>query len=92
MTLRVLPTVRKNPLVAFLMRSETLIKPLEVKNHQEHISHCTPAFATGTLCGRRIVIIDDVCTTCATLEACAMPLFAAGAEMVWGLVLARPVA
>jgi hypothetical protein len=47
---------------------------------------CTPAFATGTLCGRIIVIIDDVCTTC------AMPLFAAGAEMVWGLVLARPVA
>jgi len=68
---------------------------LNPKDRHQNVAgtfHCTPAFATGTLCGRRIVIIDDVCTTCATLEACAMPLFAAGAERVWGLVLARPVA
>jgi ComF family protein len=41
--------------------------------------------------GRRIIIIDDVSTTGATLEACATPLFTAGAKEVWGLVLARPL-
>jgi ComF family protein len=46
--------------------------------------------ASSVLNGRRIVIIDDVSTTSATLEACATPLFAAGAKEVWGLVLARP--
>jgi predicted amidophosphoribosyltransferase len=50
---------------------------------------CTPAYATGALSGRSIVIIDDVSTTGATLKECAVPLFAAGAKEVRGLVLAR---
>ena len=52
---------------------------------------CSSLIATKSLIKRRVVvIIDDVCTTGATLEACAAPLFAAGAKEVWGLVLARP--
>jgi ComF family protein len=41
--------------------------------------------------GRRVVLIDDVCTTGATLEACSVALQRAGAASVWGLTLARAV-
>jgi ComF family protein len=50
--------------------------------------HLLPA-ARQALQGRNILLIDDVCTTGSTMNACALPLFAHGARAVWGLVLAR---
>ena len=37
----------------------------------------------------RVVLIDDVATSAATLDACAGAIKAAGAASVWGLTLAR---
>lgn len=39
--------------------------------------------------GRRVLLVDDVFTTGATLRECARTLKAAGAESVWGLTFAR---
>ncbi len=41
------------------------------------------------LSGQTVLVIDDVCTTGSTLDACAEALKQAGARQVWGLTLAR---
>ena len=45
---------------------------------------------SSQLAGRQVLLIDDVCTSGATLEACAVAVKdAGGAASVWGLTLAR---
>lgn len=39
--------------------------------------------------GKRVLVVDDVATTCSTLDSCARALKTAGAARVIGLVLAR---
>ena len=41
--------------------------------------------------GKQVLLIDDVSTSGATLDACARGLKEAGATTVWGLVLAREI-
>jgi len=40
---------------------------------------------------RSVIVLDDVCTTGATLSACAETLQVAGVASVWGVALAREV-
>ena len=44
---------------------------------------------TELLKNKNIIIVDDVCTTLATLNECALVIKKAGAKKVWGAVVAR---
>lgn len=45
----------------------------------------------GKVRGKQIILIDDVCTSGATLESCAQALKSEGVTSVWGLTLAREI-
>jgi ComF family protein len=64
---------------------------LNADQRQQNMVNAFRVPATKAILGRKIVIVDDVCTTGATLEACATSLLLAGATSVQGLVLARPM-
>jgi len=59
----------------------------------ERQSNVADAFAyrDQRLRDKQVLLIDDVSTSGATLNACATVLKAAGATSVWGLVLAREI-
>jgi predicted amidophosphoribosyltransferase len=49
------------------------------------------AFSASSVAAKNILLVDDVCTTGATLQSCAEALRSAGAESVAGLTLARAI-
>ena len=60
---------------------------------EERRSNVTNAFTcvNDRLRDKQVLLIDDVSTSGATLDACAKALKTAGATSVWGLVLAREI-
>jgi predicted amidophosphoribosyltransferase len=61
-----------------------------VTERQENVRDAFACRGTA-LAGRKVILIDDVATSGATLDACAGVLKEAGAESVRGLTLAREI-
>lgn len=59
------------------------------KNRSERIRQAKSAFAAKPCAGERILLIDDVVTTGATLEYATRALLSAGAQSVWVGVIAK---
>jgi ComF family protein len=74
-----------------LYRSKDGLPQAKTATAEDRRRNVTDAFSCrdGKLSGKHVLLVDDVCTSGATLEACAVALKAAGAVSVWGLTLAR---
>jgi len=74
-----------------LIRVQQAQPQVRAASVEERVRNVADAFRCrdDKVSGKQIVLIDDVCTSGATLEACAAALKRGGATSVWGLTLAR---
>lgn len=83
------------PVRADILRRIRFTKPqMKTDSKPERLTNLSAAFAVslevaGPLVGQHIWLIDDIATTTATLDECARTLKTAGAQTVWGIVVAR---
>lgn len=83
----------KVPYLVILERARET-KPQYGLNKEQRISNMEGAFKitnqqTNKLTGRRVILVDDVWTTGATMRECATVLKHAGTKEIWGITLAR---
>jgi ComF family protein len=62
---------------------------LDAAERKQNVAEAFQCKNREAIVGCRVLLIDDVCTTGATLEACSLALRQAGAQSVWALTLGR---
>jgi len=75
-----------------LSRVKNNIPQVEIKNRRDRIQNIQGAFQCvdpEAVKGKRVILVDDVCTTSGTMNECAKVLKKSGAMEVWGVVAAR---
>jgi len=77
----------------YLQRTRPTPPQTDTAGLQQRLENVSGAFTAGALRLKKqpVILIDDVATSGATLNACAMALKQAGAATVWGLTLARDI-
>ncbi len=76
-----------------LIRIKEAKPQVRASSAQERLKNVAGAFLceNNGVDSKQIILIDDVCTSGATLESCASALKDKGATSVWGLTLAREI-
>jgi len=76
-----------------LVRVKQMLPQVRAPNIEERRKNVANAFACrdDRVKDKQIILVDDVCTSGATLESCAAALKSKGAISVWGLTLAREI-
>ncbi len=81
------------PMVSGALARARYTKPQVTLNARERVENVKGAFECMDegIEGKRVMLVDDVCTTGATIDAAAQALWTCHPERVWGLTLARAV-
>jgi len=76
-----------------LIRVKEAKPQVKAANLEERRRNVADAFACQNkkVNDKQVILIDDVCTSGATLQSCAEALKSKGAISVWGLTLAREI-
>lgn len=81
--------LKRIPLFPHVLTKIKDTNPQAMMNRKERIKNLRGAFSAQGVQGKRIMLVDDVMTTGATMRECSRALIKAGASQVFTITLAR---
>jgi len=76
-----------------LVRTKNTIPQVQTSTAEDRAINVSGAFACRDrrLEGKYVILVDDVCTTGSTLDACAVALKNNNVSSIWGITIAREI-